>query len=495
MLATVLLVLVVMLVGGGLVFGIITLVSGDDPGLGYVDPDRRARPLPNNRSLTETDLKTVRFDLAIRGYRMSQVDRVLRRTSYDLGYKDEMIAVLEAEVSALREGRREDADLLRKSREAANSPAVTTPAPVLDEPPAGTVIPPDEFSSLEETTCLPDEFTEPSDAGFVDEAGEPTLADDSDEPYDPALDTGPGRLAPRGFNNTLTVPAPDREGSAETGSESGRGAESDLHRGSDPSADSGPGEGVAELGEDSDSGSDYGSDPGLTDDGHDSDAGPDVRSGQGDANAGSDHRSGPELAAGSDPGPSPDDTPGPDDAQSGPEWGRAGQDGDWGRAHADDWGRGDPAAVADAGDVAASTAARADAVADPADLAAGSTVAVLSADDGDGASPNGKVTRGSSRAAGTGRAAGTSPKTRTGRKASNASASSDSPDGGERTESSDANASAADDSSLVNSTAADAELADDAETPSRSASTSRRSTAASRGSSTAASKPRPRRRG
>jgi DivIVA domain-containing protein len=77
--------------------------------------------LPNNRSLTEADLKDVRFDLTVRGYRMGQVDRVLRRTAYDLGYKDEMIAVLEAEVAALREGRQEDAELLRKARESAAS--------------------------------------------------------------------------------------------------------------------------------------------------------------------------------------------------------------------------------------------------------------------------------------------------------------------------------------------------------------------------------------
>jgi hypothetical protein len=57
---------------------------------------------------------------------MSQVDRMLRRTSYDLGYKDEMIAVLEAEVMALRDGRLVDANLLRSAREAAASPE---PAP------------------------------------------------------------------------------------------------------------------------------------------------------------------------------------------------------------------------------------------------------------------------------------------------------------------------------------------------------------------------------
>ena len=119
--ATLLLVLVVLLVLAALVFGVVTLLSGDDPGLSTAEPDGRARPLPNNRSLTEADLKDVRFDLAVRGYRMGQVDRVLRRTAYDLGYKDEMIAVLEAEVAALREGRQEDAELLRKARESAAS--------------------------------------------------------------------------------------------------------------------------------------------------------------------------------------------------------------------------------------------------------------------------------------------------------------------------------------------------------------------------------------
>jgi DivIVA domain-containing protein len=117
-----LLAFVVVLVVAALVFGVVTLLSGDDPGLSPIEPDGRARPLPNHRSLTEVDLKTVRFDVELRGYRMAQVDRVLRRTAYDLGYKDEMIAVLEAEVAALREGRAEDAELLRKARESAASP-------------------------------------------------------------------------------------------------------------------------------------------------------------------------------------------------------------------------------------------------------------------------------------------------------------------------------------------------------------------------------------
>jgi DivIVA domain-containing protein len=112
------LVLVIALVVGALIFGVLALLSGDDPGLVPAEPDH-AVPLPANRPLLEADLAEVRFDTAVRGYRMAQVDQALRRAAYDVGYKDEMIAVLEAELSALREGRTEDAELMRKSRETA----------------------------------------------------------------------------------------------------------------------------------------------------------------------------------------------------------------------------------------------------------------------------------------------------------------------------------------------------------------------------------------
>src|SRR5688572_9123385 len=129
-----LLALVVVLVVAGLVFGVVSLLSGDDPGMSPADPDGWVRPLPNDRSLHEQDLQRVRFDVALRGYRMTQVDRMLRRTAYDLGYKDEMIAVLEAEVTALRDGRSEDADLLRKARESAANPEAPAAAGYVPEP-------------------------------------------------------------------------------------------------------------------------------------------------------------------------------------------------------------------------------------------------------------------------------------------------------------------------------------------------------------------------
>jgi DivIVA domain-containing protein len=116
--AQLLLLLTGALVVGVIVFGVTVLITGGD-GLGEVEPDGQSVPLPAARPLVEEDVAAVRFDTAVRGYRMAQVDQALRRAAYDIGYKDELIQVLEAEVVALREGRTDDADALREARDAA----------------------------------------------------------------------------------------------------------------------------------------------------------------------------------------------------------------------------------------------------------------------------------------------------------------------------------------------------------------------------------------
>jgi DivIVA domain-containing protein len=103
------------------------MVSGGDTGLTPVEPDGQAVPLPSDRPLGEEDIVATKFDTAFRGYRMSQVDQALQRAAYDIGYKGELIGVLEAEVAALREGRIEDADVLRRAREAAVAPPPAEP--------------------------------------------------------------------------------------------------------------------------------------------------------------------------------------------------------------------------------------------------------------------------------------------------------------------------------------------------------------------------------
>src|SRR5438477_12880203 len=117
-----LILLVVALVAAALAWGVAVLLMGRDQGLEPAEPDGRAIPLPTVRPLTESDITQLRFDTAARGYRMDQVDQALRRVAYDIGYKEELIGVLEAEVAALREGRLDDADALRQAREAAQRP-------------------------------------------------------------------------------------------------------------------------------------------------------------------------------------------------------------------------------------------------------------------------------------------------------------------------------------------------------------------------------------
>ncbi|MBM0279571.1 DivIVA domain-containing protein [Micromonospora tarensis] len=139
-----LLLLVVALTVAAVVFGVTVLVSGRDPGLVPAEPDSQAVALPSTRPLRESDVGAVRFDTGLRGYRMAQVDQAMRRAAYDIGYKSELIGVLESEVIALREGRTEDADLLRQAREqSANKvPAAVEPgtdAPLTDDADAAPV--------------------------------------------------------------------------------------------------------------------------------------------------------------------------------------------------------------------------------------------------------------------------------------------------------------------------------------------------------------------
>jgi DivIVA domain-containing protein len=173
-----LLFIVVAVVVAAIVFGVTVMLSGGDSGLTPVEADGRAVPLPSDRPLGEDDIGRTRFDVAWRGYRMAEVDQALQRAAYDIGYKGELIGVLEAEVTALREGRLADADVLRKAREAAVAPVGAGPAaaegPVIEL----SVIPPDEMadSAAQAKTDLAD-----SAPATQDETGEKAAGTLDDE--------------------------------------------------------------------------------------------------------------------------------------------------------------------------------------------------------------------------------------------------------------------------------------------------------------------------
>jgi DivIVA domain-containing protein len=147
----ILLLLVVALVAAAIVFGVAAIITGGDPGLQPSEPDDRFRTLPGDRPLSEEDITVVRFDTTIRGYRMEQVDRAMSRIGYDLGYKDELIRALEAEVNALRDGRDDEADVLRDRRLAA---AGITPErlPAADPEPVGQTIELGEVPAADDLT-------------------------------------------------------------------------------------------------------------------------------------------------------------------------------------------------------------------------------------------------------------------------------------------------------------------------------------------------------
>ncbi|MFI9270529.1 DivIVA domain-containing protein [Kitasatospora sp. NPDC052896] len=62
--------------------------------------DRIAARLPQERPLSRHDVDEIRLPMAVRGYRMDEVDDVLDRLGAELAYRDSRIAELESAVAA-----------------------------------------------------------------------------------------------------------------------------------------------------------------------------------------------------------------------------------------------------------------------------------------------------------------------------------------------------------------------------------------------------------
>ncbi|WP_165988081.1 DivIVA domain-containing protein [Streptomyces sp. YIM 98790] len=78
------------------------LGSGDgsgapaEGGLPDAEPDRLDDPLPPDRPVHPADVVAVRFPVAVRGYRMAEVDDVLDRLAAELAERDSRISELES---------------------------------------------------------------------------------------------------------------------------------------------------------------------------------------------------------------------------------------------------------------------------------------------------------------------------------------------------------------------------------------------------------------
>ena len=75
--------------------------------------------------LSAGDVAEVRFDLALRGYRMSEVDEVLDRLAAELRARDERIATLEAHLPAQAGPTRATPSLVKEPR-APDAPTTLT---------------------------------------------------------------------------------------------------------------------------------------------------------------------------------------------------------------------------------------------------------------------------------------------------------------------------------------------------------------------------------
>ncbi|MFI6337023.1 DivIVA domain-containing protein [Streptomyces sp. NPDC050535] len=76
--------------------------GGESAPLPEAAPDRLADPLPLDRPVNRGDVETLRFPLAVRGYRMADVDDALGRLGAEIGERDARIADLEAALHGAR---------------------------------------------------------------------------------------------------------------------------------------------------------------------------------------------------------------------------------------------------------------------------------------------------------------------------------------------------------------------------------------------------------
>jgi DivIVA domain-containing protein len=132
------------------VFGVAVLVTGRAEGLSSEPQDLASVGIPRDRPMTSEDVLGLRFALALRGYRMDEVDDALDRLAAEIAARDEAIRRLRAGLEAAH---------VRLGGAPADAWLETTaPPPGVD---AGTDVPADE----------PGEAAD--EAGEAGEAGEP----------------------------------------------------------------------------------------------------------------------------------------------------------------------------------------------------------------------------------------------------------------------------------------------------------------------------------
>jgi DivIVA domain-containing protein len=92
-----------MLLVGGVLFLLVSVVFGRGEALAPVPPDAVPVELPEQRPATADDIRLLRLPVVLRGYRMHEVDWVLDRLAAELDRRDAEIARLRAQLVAERQ--------------------------------------------------------------------------------------------------------------------------------------------------------------------------------------------------------------------------------------------------------------------------------------------------------------------------------------------------------------------------------------------------------
>jgi DivIVA domain-containing protein len=85
-----------LLVVTGVIALVVLLTLGRGGGLPEAGPDDVEVDLPDDRPISEADVAALRLPVALRGYRMSDVDDLLDRVAAELAERDARIRDLEA---------------------------------------------------------------------------------------------------------------------------------------------------------------------------------------------------------------------------------------------------------------------------------------------------------------------------------------------------------------------------------------------------------------
>ncbi|MBX9393990.1 DivIVA domain-containing protein [Streptomyces sp. TRM72054] len=94
----------------------LAVVGGGEHGpLPEAAPERLQDPLPPDRPVSRIDIDALRFPLAVRGYRMADVDDALNRLAAELAEREARIADLESALAGAQAAARVSTD--RTARE------------------------------------------------------------------------------------------------------------------------------------------------------------------------------------------------------------------------------------------------------------------------------------------------------------------------------------------------------------------------------------------